>query len=206
MQLKSLAVLHNQLPDAVSFLHGFLKELFLPSLQTLAIAEPLFPAGIDRLLRMGLETGVSSLKSLSLLSRTAVFFASRLRLGFARRFRAEFRDSRRRIPAVMRSGGRGWESGGRFIQRGIGFGSAGRSLRIRSGNTPSPSTFSVFPRFFSPPSRTARWKRGTSGLGGAGFAAVRRSGGAVDQLPRGWVGLAVDFVRGSIVRVLAESL
>lgn len=72
MQLKSLSVLHNQLPDAVSFLHGFLKELLLPSLQSLALAESIFPAGVERFLRVGLETGVSSLKTLSLLSRTAV--------------------------------------------------------------------------------------------------------------------------------------
>lgn len=74
MQLKSLSVLHNQLPDAVSFLHGFLKELLLPSLQSLALAESISPAGIERFLRVGRETGVSSLKTLSLLSRTAVFW------------------------------------------------------------------------------------------------------------------------------------
>ena len=74
MQLKSFSVLHNQLPDAVSFLHGFLKALLLPSLQSLSLAESISPAGIERFLRVGRETGVSSLKTLSLLSRTAVFW------------------------------------------------------------------------------------------------------------------------------------
>lgn len=139
MQLKSLSIVHNQLPDAVSFLHGFLKELLLPSLQTLTIAESLSPAGIERVVRLGSEPGVASLKSLTLLSGRRLRVRNRLRLGFAVRLRAELRRAELRFPAVVRAGDRRWKPRGRFIQRGTGIRSAARSPRIRSGSICSPS-------------------------------------------------------------------